>query len=58
MATAVQFEHTGAPDVLTLKAVSQAAPGPDEVWLEQEAIGVIMRFTTSGSSDVAAMRIG
>lgn len=40
MATAVQFEQTGAADVLTLKVVSQAAPGPDEVWLEQEAIGV------------------
>lgn len=40
MATAVQFERTGAADVLMLKEVSQAAPGPDEVWLEQEAIGV------------------
>lgn len=40
MATAVQFERTGPADVLTLEAVSQAAPGPDEVWLEQEAIGV------------------
>lgn len=40
MATAVRFDTTGAPDVLTLKETASLAPGPDEVWLKQAAIGV------------------
>lgn len=40
MATTVCFERTGAPDVLALVEAERSAPGPNEVWLEQEAIGV------------------
>ena len=40
MAHAIRFSEPGAPDVLELQAVDDLAPGPGEVWLEQEAIGV------------------
>ncbi|WP_434624579.1 quinone oxidoreductase [Pseudomonas sp. Z1-29] len=40
MATAIRFNQFGSPDVLTLQAVPDQSPGPGEVWLEQEAIGV------------------
>jgi NADPH:quinone reductase len=40
MATAVRFDTPGAPDVLTLEETASLAPGPNEVWLEQAAIGV------------------
>ncbi|WP_434695048.1 quinone oxidoreductase [Pseudomonas sp. Z1-14] len=40
MATAIRFNQFGSPDVLTLQAVPEQSPGPGEVWLEQEAIGV------------------
>jgi len=32
--------RTGGPEVLVLESVEQAAPGPGEAWVEQEAIGV------------------
>jgi NADPH2:quinone reductase len=32
--------ETGGPDVLRLETIEQALPGPGEVWLEQDAIGV------------------
>lgn len=40
MASAIRLTQTGEPEVLVLERVQQAKPGPDEVWLEQEAIGV------------------
>jgi NADPH2:quinone reductase len=40
MAAAIRFNQFGSPDVLTLQAVPEQSPGPGEVWLEQEAIGV------------------
>ncbi|WP_434700132.1 quinone oxidoreductase family protein [Pseudomonas sp. D1-1] len=40
MATAIRFNQFGSPDVLTLQAAPEQSPGPGEVWLEQEAIGV------------------
>ncbi|MFD2641909.1 quinone oxidoreductase family protein [Pseudomonas japonica] len=40
MTNAIRFSQTGAPEVLKLQAVDSIAPGPGEVWLEQEAIGV------------------
>lgn len=40
MATAVRLTRTGGPEVLELQAVADATPGPGEVWLEQDAIGV------------------
>lgn len=40
MPFAIHLEATGEPDVLTLREVPEAAPGPKEVWIEQEAIGV------------------
>lgn len=40
MAAAIRFNQFGSPDVFTLQAVPEQSPGPGEVWLEQEAIGV------------------
>lgn len=40
MAHAIRFSQPGTPDVLRLQVVEDVAPGPGEVWLEQEAIGV------------------
>lgn len=40
MATAVRFSQAGGPQVLELVQVEDVAPGPGEVWLEHEAIGV------------------
>jgi NADPH:quinone reductase len=40
MASAVRLTRTGGPEVLVLESVEQAAPGPGEAWVEQEAIGV------------------
>lgn len=40
MPHAIRFSQPGAPDVLELHEVAESAPGPGEVWLEQEAIGV------------------
>lgn len=40
MATAIRLTRTGDARVLELTQVIEAAPGPGEVWLEQQAIGV------------------
>ncbi|WP_367375084.1 quinone oxidoreductase [Pseudomonas lini] len=40
MVSVVRIAHTGAPEVMTIEQVSTREPGPGEVWLEQEAIGV------------------
>lgn len=40
MAAAVRFDDTGAPAVLEVIETARSTPRPDEVWLEQEAIGV------------------
>ncbi|MDU9393514.1 quinone oxidoreductase [Pseudomonas sp. zfem002] len=40
MTSAIRFSQAGAPEVLQLQAVDTLEPGPGEVWLEQEAIGV------------------
>jgi len=40
MAAAIRLTRTGDARVLELTQVTEAAPGPGDVWLEQEAIGV------------------
>ncbi|WP_085640845.1 MULTISPECIES: quinone oxidoreductase [unclassified Pseudomonas] len=40
MVSAIRFAQAGAPDVLTLETLNELSPGPGEVWLRQEAIGV------------------
>jgi NADPH2:quinone reductase len=40
MASAIRLKQTGEPGVLKLEQVDKAAPGPKEVWIEHEAIGV------------------
>lgn len=40
MVSVVRIAHTGAPEVMTIEQVPAREPGPGEVWLEQEAIGV------------------
>lgn len=40
MAAAIRLTRTGDARVLELTQVTEAAPGPGEVWLEQQAIGV------------------
>ncbi|WP_256575579.1 MULTISPECIES: hypothetical protein [unclassified Pseudomonas] len=40
MVSAIRFAQAGAPDVLTLDTLEELSPGPGEVWLRQEAIGV------------------
>lgn len=40
MTQAIRFSQPGGPEVLKLQAVEPVEPGPGEVWLEQEAIGV------------------
>jgi NADPH2:quinone reductase len=40
MVAAIKLTQTGGPDVLKLETIEQANPGPGEVWLEQDAIGV------------------
>ncbi|WP_261540165.1 quinone oxidoreductase family protein [Burkholderia multivorans] len=40
MVSVVQLDHTGGPEVLKIVSASERDPGPGEVWLEQDAIGV------------------
>jgi NADPH2:quinone reductase len=40
MVATIRMTETGGPDVLKLETIEQALPGPGEVWLEQDAIGV------------------
>lgn len=40
MEQVIRLTRTGEPDVLELTAGDRAEPGPNEAWVEQEAIGV------------------
>ena len=40
MVSAIRLTQTGGPEVLVLETVEQAEPGPQEAWIEQEAVGV------------------
>ncbi|EZP33682.1 quinone oxidoreductase family protein [Pseudomonas sp. RIT288] len=40
MVSAIRFNQFGAPDVLSLETLSEQLPGPGEVWIEQDAVGV------------------
>lgn len=40
MGIAIRVRETGSSDVLKAESIPEAQPGPDEVWIEQEAIGV------------------
>ena len=40
MAQVIRLTRTGTPDVLELTTADRADPGPNEAWVEQEAIGV------------------
>ena len=40
MTIAIRISQAGGPDVLKVVSIKEAAPGPGEVWIEQEAIGV------------------
>ena len=40
MVAAIRFSAVGEPEVLQVETLEPRAPGPGEVWLEQEAIGV------------------
>lgn len=40
MAAAIRFSEVGEPEVLQVETLDPRAPGPGEVWLEQEAVGV------------------
>ena len=40
MSKAIQFKHTGGPEVLQLADVSVGAPGPGEVRIAHKAVGL------------------
>jgi NADPH:quinone reductase len=40
MGIAIRLTKTGGPDVLKCESITEVRPGPGEVWIEQEAIGV------------------
>lgn len=40
MAQVIRLTRTGTPDVLELTTADRTDPGPNEAWVEQEAIGV------------------
>ena len=40
MGTAIRLKQAGGPEVLKVEYVAEMQPGPGEVWIEQEAIGV------------------
>lgn len=40
MASAIHLTRTGGPEVMVLQPVDQVQPGPNEAWIEHEAIGV------------------
>lgn len=40
MVSVVRFSQTGGPEVMKIEEVNECEPGPGEVWLNQEAIGV------------------
>ncbi|NBA98468.1 quinone oxidoreductase [Pseudomonas sp. R5(2019)] len=40
MVSAIRFSQVGKPEVLNVERMSDQSPGPGEVWLQHEAIGV------------------
>jgi NADPH:quinone reductase len=40
MTSVVRIAQMGGPEVMKIETISPANPGPGEVWLEQEAVGV------------------
>ena len=40
MTTQIWLDRTGGPEVLQARTIDRQTPGPGQVWLEQEAIGV------------------
>ena len=40
MTSVVRIARTGGPEVMRIEITSPGGPGPGEVWLEQEAVGV------------------
>jgi NADPH2:quinone reductase len=53
MSIAIRLTQTGGPDVLKVESVTKAQPGPGEVWIEQEAIGVNFLDVTQRNGAVA-----
>jgi NADPH:quinone reductase len=52
MGIAIRLEQTGGPDVLNVESIAEAQPGPGEVWIEQDAIGVNYLDVTQRSGAV------
>jgi NADPH:quinone reductase len=52
MGIAIRISQTGGPDVLKVESVTDASPGPGEVWIEQEAIGVNVLDVTQRNGSV------
>jgi len=52
MGIAIQLTQTGGPDVLQVEPIKEARPGPGEVWIEQEAIGVNVLDVTQRNGSV------
>ena len=46
---AVEINKTGGPEVLEIKDISLEKPGPDQVTIEQKAIGLNYIYTYHGS---------
>jgi NADPH:quinone reductase len=40
MGIAIRLTQSGGPNVLKAESITEVQPGPGEVWIEQEAIGV------------------
>jgi NADPH:quinone reductase-like Zn-dependent oxidoreductase len=40
MGISICLTQTGGPNVLKAESITEARPGPGEVWIEREAIGV------------------
>jgi NADPH2:quinone reductase len=40
LAIAIRLEQTGGTEVLRIQPTKDLPPGPGEVWIEQEAVGV------------------
>ncbi|MGY3539803.1 NADPH2:quinone reductase [Bradyrhizobium sp. USDA 4515] len=52
MHSAIRLAKAGGPDVLELQSIVELQPGPGEVWIEQEAIGVNYLDVTQRSGAV------
>jgi NADPH:quinone reductase len=53
MGSAIRFTQTGGPDVLKVESITEARPGPGEVWIKQEAIGVNYLDVTQRNGSVS-----